>query len=53
VIAAVLAGLVAGYSIAIPVGPMTTYLIALAARTSVRVGAAAALGSPPWTAATP
>jgi hypothetical protein len=44
VIDAVLAGLVAGYSIAIPVGPMATYLLALAARTSVRVGAAAALG---------
>jgi len=44
VIAAVLAGLVAGYSLAIPVGPVTTYLIALSARTSVRVGGAAALG---------
>jgi threonine/homoserine/homoserine lactone efflux protein len=44
VIAAVLAGLVAGYSLAVPVGPMTTYLIALSARTSLRVGAAAALG---------
>lgn len=43
-IAAVLAGLLAGYSLAVPVGPMTTYLIALSARTSLRVGAAAALG---------
>ncbi|MDQ1744661.1 MAG: hypothetical protein QOE23_3000 [Pseudonocardiales bacterium] len=43
-IAAVLAGLVAGYSIALPVGPMSTYLIALAARSPVRVGSAAALG---------
>jgi threonine/homoserine/homoserine lactone efflux protein len=44
VIAALLAGLLAGYSIAIPVGPMTTYLVALTARTSIRVGVAAALG---------
>jgi threonine/homoserine/homoserine lactone efflux protein len=44
VIAAVLAGLLAGYSVAVPVGPMTTYLIALTARTSVRIGVAAALG---------
>ncbi|HST49014.1 LysE family transporter [Jatrophihabitans sp.] len=42
--AALLAGLLAGYSIAIPIGPVGTYLITLAARTSVRVGAAAALG---------
>jgi threonine/homoserine/homoserine lactone efflux protein len=39
-----LAGLLAGYSVAVPVGPMATYLVALTARTSVRVGAAAALG---------
>ena len=42
--AALLAGLLAGYSVAMPVGPMATYLVALSARTSVRVGAAAALG---------
>jgi arginine exporter protein ArgO len=44
VTAALLAGLLAGYSIAVPIGPVGTYLITLAARTPVRVGAAAALG---------
>jgi len=44
VIAAVLAGLVAGYSVAVPMGPVGTYLITLATRTPLRVGAAAALG---------
>jgi threonine/homoserine/homoserine lactone efflux protein len=44
VTAALLAGLLAGYSVAVPVGPIATYLVALTARTSVRVGAAAALG---------
>jgi threonine/homoserine/homoserine lactone efflux protein len=44
VTAELLAGLLAGYSVAVPVGPMATYLVALTARTSVRVGAAAALG---------
>ena len=39
-----LAGLLAGYSVAVPVGPIATYLVTLTARTSVRVGAAAALG---------
>jgi arginine exporter protein ArgO len=38
------AGLVAGYGIAIPVGAVGTYLMALTARTSLRLGAAAALG---------
>ncbi len=42
--AALLAGLLAGYSIAIPLGPVGAYLITLTARTSMRVGAAAALG---------
>jgi threonine/homoserine/homoserine lactone efflux protein len=44
VTAELLAGLLAGYSVAVPVGPMATYLVALTARTSVRVGTAAALG---------
>ncbi|GGV10871.1 LysE family transporter [Streptomyces spectabilis] len=38
------AGLVAGYGIAMPVGAVATYLVALTARTSWRVGACAALG---------
>lgn len=42
--AALVAGLVAGYGIAIPVGAVGAYLMALSARTSLRVGAAAALG---------
>lgn len=42
--AALLAGLLAGYSVAIPLGPVGAYLIALTTRTSLRVGAAAALG---------
>ncbi|TCO32830.1 arginine exporter protein ArgO [Kribbella steppae] len=41
---ALVAGLLAGYGIAIPVGPVGTYLVALTARTSWRVGACAALG---------
>jgi threonine/homoserine/homoserine lactone efflux protein len=44
VTAELLAGVLAGYSVAVPVGPMATYLVALTARTSVRVGVAAALG---------
>ena len=44
VTAELVAGLLAGYSVAVPVGPIATYLVALTARTSVRVGAAAALG---------
>ncbi|HEY0494743.1 MAG TPA: LysE family transporter [Kutzneria sp.] len=42
--AALVAGLVAGYGIAIPVGAVGTYLMALTARTSLRLGTAAALG---------
>lgn len=41
---ALLAGLVAGYGIAIPVGAVGTYLVALTARTSLGTGLAAALG---------
>jgi threonine/homoserine/homoserine lactone efflux protein len=44
VIAAFAAGIVAGYALAIPVGAIAAYLVALTARTSLRVGAAAALG---------
>lgn len=44
VTAALVAGLLAGYGIAMPVGPVGTYLVALTARTSLRVGASAALG---------
>lgn len=43
-IAALVAGLIAGYGIAVPVGPVATYLVALTARTSLRIGACAALG---------
>lgn len=42
--AALVAGLLAGLAIAVPVGAIGTYLVALSARTSLRVGAAAALG---------
>ncbi|WP_327725694.1 LysE family transporter [Streptomyces europaeiscabiei] len=42
--AALLAGLLAGYGIAIPVGAVATYLVSLTARTSLRTGACAALG---------
>ena len=42
--AAFVAGLLAGYGIALPVGAVATYLVALTARTSLRIGAAAALG---------
>ena len=38
------AGLLAGFGIAIPVGAVATYLVTLTARSSPRVGAAAALG---------
>jgi len=44
VIAALVAGLLAGYGIAVPVGAVATYLVALTARTSLKVGAFAALG---------
>jgi arginine exporter protein ArgO len=43
-VSAFLAGVVAGYGIAIPVGAVGAYLVALTARTSFRVGGAAALG---------
>lgn len=42
--AALVAGLLAGYGIAIPVGAVGTYLVALTARTSWKTGACAALG---------
>lgn len=41
---AVVAGLLAGFGVAIPVGAIGALLVALSARTSLRVGAAAALG---------
>jgi arginine exporter protein ArgO len=44
VIAALVAGLVAGYGIAMPVGAVAAYLVALTARTSLRTGVFAALG---------
>ncbi|MCD0481081.1 LysE family transporter [Streptacidiphilus sp. ASG 303] len=42
--AALVAGALAGYGIAVPVGAVATYLLSLSARTSLRTGAAAALG---------
>ncbi|CAL9347539.1 LysE family transporter [Streptomyces cellulosae] len=42
--AALLAGLLAGYGIAVPVGAVGTYLVSLSARTSLRTGVCAALG---------
>jgi arginine exporter protein ArgO len=42
--AALVAGLVAGYGIAMPVGAVGTYLVTVSARTSLRVGLAASLG---------
>jgi threonine/homoserine/homoserine lactone efflux protein len=39
-----LAGLVAGYAVALPVGPVASYLVGLAARHPWRVGVAGALG---------
>jgi arginine exporter protein ArgO len=44
VITALVAGLLAGWAIAIPVGAIGVYLIGLTASSSLRVGAAAALG---------
>jgi arginine exporter protein ArgO len=41
---ACVAGLVAGYGVAVPVGAIAILVIGLTARTSIRVGAAAALG---------
>lgn len=43
-IAALVAGLLAGCGIAMPVGAVAAYLVALAARTSLKVGLCAALG---------
>ncbi|MFF2075906.1 LysE family transporter [Kitasatospora sp. NPDC058162] len=42
--AALLAGLLAGYGVAVPVGAVGAYLVSLTARTSLRTGAGAALG---------
>lgn len=42
--AAVVAGLLAGYGIAIPVGAVSAYLVSLTARTGIRAGIGAALG---------
>jgi arginine exporter protein ArgO len=44
VIAALVAGLAAGYGIAMPAGAVATYLVALTARTSLRTGVFAAVG---------
>ena len=43
-IGALVAGLLAGYGIAVPVGAVGTYLVTLTARTSLKIGAFAALG---------
>lgn len=43
-IAALVAGVLAGYGVAIPVGAIGALLVGLTARTSLRVGAAAAMG---------
>lgn len=42
--AALLAGLLAGYGIAVPVGAVAAHLVSLTARTSLRTGVCAALG---------
>ncbi|MEY9845022.1 LysE family transporter [Streptacidiphilus sp. MAP5-3] len=42
--AALVAGLLAGYGIAMPVGAVGTYLVALTARTTLRIGSCAAFG---------
>lgn len=42
--AALLAGVVAGYGVAVPVGAIAVLVVSLSARTSWRIGAAAALG---------
>jgi threonine/homoserine/homoserine lactone efflux protein len=44
VTAAFVAGLLAEYGIALPVGAVATYFVTLTARTSLRIGSAAALG---------
>ncbi len=43
--AAFLAGVVAGYGVAVPVGAIAALIVSLSARTSWRVGAAAGLGT--------
>ena len=43
--AAFLAGMVAGYGVAVPVGAIAVLIAGLTARTSLRVGAAAGLGA--------
>ncbi|WDZ84191.1 LysE family transporter [Micromonospora cathayae] len=43
-LSAFLAGVVAGYGVAVPVGAIAVLILGLTARTSFRVGAAAALG---------
>lgn len=43
-IAALVAGLLAGFGIAMPIGAVGAYLVTLTARTSLKIGAAAALG---------
>jgi arginine exporter protein ArgO len=44
VIAGLVAGLLAGYAVALPLGAIGSYLITLTARSSLRIGVAAALG---------
>jgi arginine exporter protein ArgO len=44
VIGALVGGLLAGYGVAVPVGAIGALLVSLTARTTLRVGAAAALG---------
>jgi arginine exporter protein ArgO len=44
VIGIVVAGALAGFGVAMPVGPVGTYLVALTARSSLRIGVFAALG---------
>lgn len=43
-LSALVSGALAGYAVAVPVGMVGTYLVALTARTSLRVGVSAALG---------
>jgi arginine exporter protein ArgO len=42
--AAVLAGLLAGYGVAVPIGAIAALIVSLTSRTSLKVGAGAALG---------
>ena len=42
---ALIAGLLAGYGVAVPVGAIAVLIVSLTARTSLRVGAAAGLGA--------